>query len=215
MTKRLKIISSLIGKGEVLADVGCDHGIIAYTALKQKNFNRVIISDISAKSLEKARLLLKEFGASVKAIVCDGFCGYDEVPSVAVIAGMGGEEIYKILSSAPQIPNKLVLSPQKNSYLVRKFLVDNGYNPVCDYTIKDGKFYDIIVAEKGSASYTENELLFGQDNIKHPSDEFIEKIKKESNFYNLLIKSGKLNDESLNEIKEKLQKNYEVLNEGK
>ena len=214
MTRRLKIICSHLEKGQILADVGCDHGLVAEYALKNDLFEKVVISDISSKSLNKAQKLLEKYGDRVISIVCDGFSGYgDIVPSTSVIAGMGGEEIFSILKTAKTLSQKLVLAPQKNSHKVRSFLIENGYNITCDYTIKDDKFYDIIVAEKGKSSYSQLDILFGRDNLQKKGKDFLEKLEKERNFYNALIKSGRLNEESLLAVQKKLELIREVLNE--
>ena len=214
MTKRLEVICSYLGKGEILADVGCDHGLVAEYALKNDLFEKVVISDISSKSLNKAQKLLENYGDRVISIVCDGFLGYgDVIPTVSVIAGMGGEEITSILKNAPKLSNKLVLAPQKNSEKVRSFLVENGYNICCDYTIKDGKFYDVIVAKKGVSNYTELEILFGKGNLENKGSDFLEKIKKEREFYLNLLNSNQLNEENFSLVREKLNVICEVLNE--
>ena len=124
---RFETLFNLIGSGEVFADVGCDHGYISEMVIKNGKYKKVILSDISSKSLEKAVNLLSKYGDRVKFVVSDGFESYDEIPNEAIIAGMGGEEIIKILSGKI-LPDSLVLAPQKNTYKVRRFLLDNGIN---------------------------------------------------------------------------------------
>ena len=95
---RLDILFDLIGEGKVFADVGCDHGYIAEMVIKSGKYEKVILSDVSAKSLQKAVDLLSSYQDKVTFIVSDGFLKYDQTPDEAIIAGMGGEEIIKILS---------------------------------------------------------------------------------------------------------------------
>lgn len=176
--KRIAEIVKLIPKTELLADVGCDHGLVAYSALKSGRAKRVIISDISEKSLDKAINLLKPFGSAVQAIVTDGFNGYEETPDVAVIAGMGGEEIIKILSAFYRLIETLILLPHKNQEKVRAWVSDNGYKSEKDYTFKDGKkFYDIMLFSRGEGNYTELEIKYGKDNLKNRPSAFLEKLK--------------------------------------
>ena len=105
--RRVAEIVKLIPKCDILADVGCDHGLVAFGALKTGKAKRVIVSDISEKCLNKAVEALKPFGGAVKAVVSDGFTRYDETPNVSVIAGMGGEEIVKILSESAILVEKI------------------------------------------------------------------------------------------------------------
>jgi hypothetical protein len=110
---------------------------------------RATITDISAKSLQKAVSLLKKYidGGRCNYICTDGLNGVDENCDLVLIAGMGGEEIIKILREA-FIPKNFVFQPMKNAPLLREFLLQNGCNIECDDIFKDGKFYFII---KGSA----------------------------------------------------------------
>lgn len=85
----------------------------------------------------------------MKSVVCDGFSRIAEQVDEAMIAGMGGEEIVKILSAAAQKPERLVLQPMKNAPALRKYLVSAGYRIAEDVTFRDGKFYDVVVAERG------------------------------------------------------------------
>lgn len=215
MSKRLKTITSLVNKCKVFADVGCDHGYVAEEILKTDKADKVIISDISKPSLQKAVNLLKPYGERVKAVVCDGFSGYDGESDFAVISGMGGEEICDIISKSKFPPKSLVLSPQKNSDKVRKLLVNLGYFIYKDFTIKDGKFYDIIYAEKtGKESfYTEKEYLFGKDNLKERTTDFLEKLQNEEKLLITVINSGA--KEVLKEKTERLELIREIIYENK
>ena len=200
MTKRLKIIASHIGNCKIFADIGCDHGLIAEYVLKNNLFDKVIASDISSKSLTKASNLLKKYSDKVEFIVSDGFNNFNIVPDEAVIAGMGGEEIYKILNSATILPKRLILSPQKNQRKVRELLVRKNYKISDDYTVFDKKFYDIIVAEIGADTYSELELTFGRDNLKLMPKDFILKLKNEEKKVANILKENKV------------QNNYELIN---
>lgn len=183
MTKRLQEIFSLIPNCEVFADIGCDHGYLSLAVIKSGKAKKVIFSDVSEKCLKKAENLLKNF---VESGVAKGFVsnGFEKLPDsdLALIAGMGGEEILSIIENAKTLPSKFVLQPMKNSEKVRECLVKHGYKIVKDYTFKaDGKFYDLILLEIGEDNLTDLELFFGRTNlIERPSD-FIEKwtAKKE------------------------------------
>ena len=212
MTKRLKILTSHITFCNTFADVGCDHGLVSKFVLDNSLASEVIATDISKKSLDKAIKLLGD-KPNFTAICCDGFNGIKNVVDQAIISGMGGEEIVKILKDAKDIPNRLILSPQKNSYKVRKFLVDNFYKITNDYTIFDDKFYDIIVAEKGKDFYTENELIFGKDNLKNLPCDFTLKIKSEINLKMQVLKTPNLSSENKESVLNEVKKLKEIINE--
>ncbi len=179
MTKRIKEICSHIPKAEAFADVGCDHGYCARYVLENDLARRVYITDISAQSLEKAKTLLKneiEAGRCV-ALVGNGLSVLPEECTV-LIAGMGGEEIVKILSE--KIPPVFLLQPMKNTEKVRRFLAKNNCSLSLDYTFEDGKFYDLILGTRGGGDrYSEEEFLYGRDNLVRHSPAFIKKVRME------------------------------------
>ena len=179
MTERLKEICAHIPASEVLADVGCDHGYCARYALKNGLCRRVYITDISEKCLLKAKALLtKEIQeGSCIPLVGDGIAILPE-PCTVLIAGMGGEEIIKILSH--HIPPVFLLQPMKSTEKLRRFLVEKGCQISLDYTFEDGKFYDLILGTSGGGDrYTEREFVYGRDNLKNPSPAFRKKIRAE------------------------------------
>ncbi len=199
MTKRLEIITSHLKGGEVFADIGCDHGLVSKYVLDNGLFLKVIASDISFKSLEKAKKLLKKYEGKVDFIVSDGFKNFTVIPDEAVIAGMGGEEICLILNGAKVLPNRLILSPQKNTRKVREILIRKNYKILDDYTVFDKKFYDVIVAVKGCSNYTELELIFGKTNLEKKPQDFIKKLKTEKEkILNILSKNNLKDSELLN-----------------
>ena len=184
---RLDEIFSHVQKTAVFADIGCDHGFIAKMAVENKIADKILITDVSEKCLNKAVELLKRDIALgvVFPFVTDGFRGISFVTE-AVIAGMGGEEIISVLSE--YLPreriDRLILQPMKNTPKVRSFLIENGYNLIKDYTFyADKKFYDLIVCEPVKKDekivYSNDEILFGKQNLDELPSGFIKKIEKD------------------------------------
>lgn len=194
MTERLKTIFSALPEADVFADIGCDHGYIAKEMIKSGKCRKVIISDISEKSLSKAEKLLKgeiEKGKA-QAFVSDGFANLPPC-DLALIAGMGGDEIIKILKGAKSLPDKLVLSPMKKARKVREFVVSVGYAVVSDFVFSEGyMFYDLISLKRGEDRLTEEELEYGRTNITAPSEAFRKKVLWEIKNIDERIEKGDL-----------------------
>lgn len=146
MSERLRLIQSLITPAGTVADVGCDHGIIAEYCVNSGFFSTVIASDISENCLQKTKTRIGERDG-VKYICCDGLAyECDE----AIIAGMGGMLISKIIRSAASLPHTLIVSPHTDCREVRSTLIDCGYGITFDEPITDrDKFYFVIKAELG------------------------------------------------------------------
>ncbi len=212
---RLKILMTFVRPSFKLADVGCDHGYIAKAVLDEKLCENVVVSDISEKSLNKAINLLRPYiGKQAKAVVCDGLEKIDDDVDQVLIAGMGGEEIVKILSCSRFLPKRLVLQPMKNPEKVRKLLIEKGYGIEQDTIIFDGsKFYFVITADLNAkkTAYTQKELLFGKDNLNGNQtflDYLDDKIARLSVRGDL--KNAELNEkiEELKELKNEIKRNF-------
>ena len=211
MTERLEKIFSVLPSCEVFADVGCDHGYLAKAMLDSGKCRRAIVSDISAKCLKKAQDLLCDYIAdgTAESVVSDGFKSVKKC-DLALIAGMGGEEIVSIINSAPFLPEKLVLQPMKNPQKVRLTVVQAGYKIVSDFTFFSlDKYYDLLVLERGKDSLTNEEIEFGRTNILQRPDGFIRFIKEKIKKYEEILSSDKLGEKARREIAlamEKLKK---------
>lgn len=168
---RVAKLCAFIPPCNVFADVGCDHGYCAQYMLKNGLCKSAIISDISPKSLNKAEVLLADYIKSgvCRAVCCDGLEKIDGADLV-MIAGMGGEEIVKILDGA-YVPQKFIFQPMKNARKLREYLIKKG----CALTADDmffhgGKYYFVIVGENSGncPPYSEAELEFGRNSLKNP-----------------------------------------------
>jgi tRNA (adenine22-N1)-methyltransferase len=102
-----------------------------------------------------------------------------------LIAGMGGEEIVKILKDS-FIPQSFVFQPMKNAQQLRSYLLENGCQITADDIFKDGKYYFIIKGNNcGNAQkYTSAQIQFGKDSLNNPllSEYLNEEIKKNENY---------------------------------
>lgn len=208
MTKRLTEIFSVLPECEVFADIGCDHGYISYEMLKSEKAKKVLFSDISENCLQKAQTLLVEYIDSNRAF---GYVtsGFEKLPysDLALIAGMGGEEINAIINNAKMLPEMLVLQPMKNTEKVRENLIKKGYKLEKDYTFKDRKkFYDLIFARKGDDFLTQEELYFGRTNLQQKPLAFIEKITQRKVALQGFLCNEEVSDESKNELKKELER---------
>lgn len=162
MSERLDVIKSLIVPSKVIADVGCDHGLIAEYCAISGIAEYVIASDISEKCLQKAKTRLSGL-PNVRFVCCDGL-GYE--CDQAVIAGMGGILVSEIIKSAVSLPKTLIVSPHRDGGLVRRTLIELGYGIDRDIPIFDrNKFYSVVRADKacGYTELSELQIIFGKD----------------------------------------------------
>ncbi|MDE6868346.1 MAG: class I SAM-dependent methyltransferase, partial [Clostridia bacterium] len=142
---RITRLCSYLDKCNVFADVACDHGYCTKFMLDSGLCKKAIVSDISEKSLSKARILLADYigKGACSAVCCDGLEKVKGADCV-LIAGIGGEEIIKILRNG-EIPQNFIFQPMKNAKDLRIFLLERGSVLTCDDVFFDGKnYYNII-----------------------------------------------------------------------
>lgn len=154
ISDRIRVICSTVTPGETIADIGTDHAYVPLI-LYQKNISPdVIMCDISADSLSKARDSFESAGIDMSDSsfrVGDGLDVIDkgEVDAL-IIAGLGGVTIVDILShdiDKLRSFKKLILQPRNNSGPLRKFLYEYGFDITRDILVKEGKFScEVIVA---------------------------------------------------------------------
>ena len=140
-------VLNLAKPGDIVADVGTDHGFLAAHLAKSGVFSRVIATDISASSLKKAEILCNSLGLSVEYACGDGLLAAPEC-SIAAICGMGAWEIIKILQQ-PNVATRFVFVAMQNPKDLREYLLKNKYIIVQDKLVSQhGKFYFVMSAIK-------------------------------------------------------------------
>lgn len=151
LSKRLRAIVNFCDKNKIIADIGTDHGFVP-NFLYEEDYNRKIIAtDISLNSLNKAIEFSELRGnkGKIEHIVCNGL---EKIPPVnqIIIAGMGGILISKILDrdfEKARQAEKLILQPMQQVDYLRKFLYDKGFKILDEKIVfEDNKFFHIIVA---------------------------------------------------------------------
>lgn len=209
---------AFVGKPKRFADIGCDHGFVGASVSALKQVKKVYFNDISQKCLDKAVVSAKEFGNIKKCVFDKGFglSGFNNLKiDTCLIAGMGGEEIVKILENKPKklkIKN-LCLQPATKMLYLKRWLRDHSYKIVKDEFFCDGEvFYNIFKAKKGRCKLDEVSLAFGKQNLDEPSQVFknyifTELSKKQS--YVKDVTSLKLTEEInfLNQAKRRIEEN--------
>ncbi len=135
-------------------------------------------------------MLLADF-KNARPVLCDGLQKIDADCDCVLIAGMGGENVISILENS-FLPQRLVLQPMKNVDKLRGFLLKKGYKLEKDFIFKaENKFYNLIVALLGQDSLTEEEIVYGRDNLENPTKDFLEfllnKINKNKEILNGLL----------------------------
>lgn len=218
---RLKKVASYI-EGGTLLDIGSDHAYLPIYAVKNGIVQNAICGEIvkgpydsTVENIQAHGLADKieaRFGSGLEVVSED-----DDIDSIT-ICGMGGPLIADILSGGIENVSgmpRLVLQPNTYSYPVRRVLRDMGYAISDETVLRHGRhFYEIIVAERGEASYDEKALMFGPVNLTKREDAFIRKQERELEHQKRILANLEINSanqEKMNEIREIIDLLEEVL----
>lgn len=145
INKRLETLSAFINYGDVVLDIGCDHGLLGIYLTLNKDV-KVVSSDINDKPLAKAKENIKKYGLTnkIETRLGDGLDVISSDINTIVISGMGGLNIINILKSIKKYPNikKLVLSPNNDFKELRESINKLGFKINKETMVKDhNKFY--------------------------------------------------------------------------
>lgn len=191
---RLSLLACLSKGSEILCDVGCDHAYVLVDAIKYHGVKRGIAADIGEGPLKIAKetIFNNNLSNKIDVVLSDGFKNINLPFDTAIIAGMGGALISNIIiDGLSKIKDKkLILEPNNDAYRVRKTLSNNGFIIIDEFAINDmNKYYEIIVAIKGNASYNEFELKYGPILLNKRERAFIDHYKRLYDHINSIIDS--------------------------
>lgn len=177
---RLKEIAKYVKGYQTMADIACDHGYLGIYAVKYLGIKECLLTDINPLPLESARKNVEANALNpyFNFALGNGLKPLTKNYDVICIAGIGGCLMRDILIEGLNQLNKtkrLVLAPNTDAYEVRKFLKNNYFIVTNEEMVFDGKYYEIIVAEKTNeiVNYTEEELLFGPILLREKSINFV------------------------------------------
>lgn len=194
----MRMNAAFVTRGNVLCDVGCDHGYLAISLVESGVCPRAIAMDLRKDPLERARQNIADAHLSdkIETRLSDGVSELraGEADTV-LIAGLGGRTMIAILTRGADVlrsVSELVLQPQSEIYEVRKFLTSHGYmisdEEICE---DDGKYYVALkVLLRGAQPLstdntfapqplTERELRYGQVLLLKRSPVFLSYLEHE------------------------------------
>ena len=151
LSERMKAVAAMVTNGNVLADVGTDHGYVPIMLVNRGFIPSAIAMDINEGPLQRARenIIANQLQEKIDTRLSDGVSALSdgEVESI-VIAGMGGELTIRILTEGESVcrsVKELILQPQSEIQKVRKFLREHGYRIVDENMVyEEQKYYSVM-----------------------------------------------------------------------
>ncbi len=181
LSKRLQIIANLVPNDSNVADIGCDHGYLLIY-LKDNHFNGKLLGIDNKKGpIEsfKKNLVTKSYEDKIDVKLSNGLVDVDSTFNTIVIAGMGYDNIKKIVTDSInklEYVDTFIIDSHTKEEKVRRFFVSLNYLIENEVIINENDiFYEIIKFKKGFAKYSDDEYMFGPILLKEKSAIFIEK----------------------------------------
>lgn len=151
LSKRLHAVAAMVTSGNVVCDVGCDHGYVSIFLVKTKKCPKVYALDVREGPLGRAREHVEAYACAdyIEVKRSDGLLEMPAgVADTLICAGMGGRLVRKILSESMEkvwAMKELILQPQSELWLVREFIRQSGFLLVEeDMVEEDGKYYPVM-----------------------------------------------------------------------
>ncbi|MBS5064975.1 MAG: SAM-dependent methyltransferase [Hungatella hathewayi] len=191
LSKRLHMVASMVEKGSIPADVGCDHGYVAIYLIQNGISPHVFAMDVNEGPLERAREHVEEYGlaAYIDVRLSDGLSGLPcrggrPEADTLLAAGMGGRLMVKIMEEGRVTLAQMrwaILQPQSEIAKVRAFLLQEGFLFIQeDMVEEDGKYYTVMDVSRGAMEeMSQAERLYGAYLIRHKNPVLREFLKRE------------------------------------
>lgn len=198
LSQRLQGVADYIKKGNVVADIGTDHGYLPIYLTKNNICPKVYASDVNIGPLESARIQVgihkqEEF---IQLCLSHGANKLIDFPiNQVVIAGMGGGLIAEIIKNNPEFFHRvdsMVLQPMTGQRDLREFLMRNGYS-ILDENLAREKHHIYQILHVSYSRFEENpwsemELCIGRRLLEKGHDllpaHMAKQIKKWQSIFN-------------------------------
>lgn len=150
ISDRLLACAAFVRPGDLIADVGCDHGYLSIHLLQQGIAASVICSDVKELPLQSAIRNAEKYAFRDKMEFClsDGVQNIPRDFDCMICAGMGADTMVSILEAAPWLKDRkyrLILQCQSKTPMLRQYLSDNGYTISLERVLRDGRFLYTIM----------------------------------------------------------------------
>ena len=177
ISDRLLACANFVGRGNRVADIGCDHGYLSIHLLTNGIARSCIASDVNDGPLQSAQSNARKFGVAnkIEFYLSDGVQNIPRDFDDLVCAGMGADTMIHILSSAPWLKDDkytLILQCQSKTPMLRRYLSENGWRIYQEAVLRDGRFLYTIMEVAYRPEYpklTVGEWYFPPALLENPS----------------------------------------------
>jgi len=167
LDRRLQSALNLYDSCPLAADIGTDHAHLPVALLRSGKCQRMILTDISPRSVARAESEIARFHLSdrVEIRLGDGLTPLgDHSCAMISVLGMGGRTIHNILTGGKEYLSgaSLLLSAHSDIPAVREAVLSVGYHLESETPVYSaGRYYLMLLARPGAAPMTPLEIETG------------------------------------------------------
>ena len=226
LSNRLLAAAGMVTKGNIVADIGCDHAYTSIYLCQADIAPKVIAMDVNKGPLVGAKAHVEEAGLTeqIDIRLSDGL--QKLVPGEAdsvLLCGMGGLLMIKILSDYPEATasvKELILQPQSEIGEVRRYLHKQDYEITKEHMLKeDGKFYVMMRAVKSAVPQTyetECDYVYGKLLLEEKNPVLAEYLDREQRLrVDVLAALAGQDTENAKARKESLSREFSLIEEAR
>jgi tRNA (adenine22-N1)-methyltransferase len=152
LSLRLKTIENMVDPGKIVADIGTDHALLPVELVLSGKISRAYAVDNKSGPFQRAQQYIRASGCEsrVEAMLADGLSSVPEDADCWIIAGMGFDTAALILDQRQnvRVEQQLIVQVNHGVDLMRKYLMNNGWQIIDEKIIFDAHYYQIIKAIK-------------------------------------------------------------------
>lgn len=153
LSGRLRAVAGMVTEGNIVCDVGCDHGFVSIYLIRKGISPRTIAMDVNSGPLRAAGEHVREYGVTgyIETRLSNGVEALAAGEADTLIcAGMGGRLIVRIMEEGKdkiRLMKELILQPQSEVQMVREYLRKEGYSIADEnMVLEEEKYYPVIKA---------------------------------------------------------------------
>lgn len=217
LSKRLQTIYDMVQGPCVVADIGCDHGLLPIALVKNGKCDKAYACDVRKGPLSRAEEAIHSMGLQNQIItkLTDGLHGLEDDVEVVIIAGMGYDTIRNILQDSlekTKYYKQIIIQCNSRVDDLRRWLHQNGFMIDAEELIKDQHYYQMLSIHYEASDMSEEDYLFGiylEDHplfkeywthVLHKQKEIIKGMKPYHEGYQVTDKKIKMIEKKLKEL---------------
>lgn len=173
LSARLQTIHDMVKAPCILADIGCDHGLLPIALVQSQICMYAYACDIRKGPLQRAAIAIQKAGLQekIKPLLCDGLEALGDDVTTIIIAGMGYDTITGILLANKdklKYYKQIIIQCNHHVCELRKWLSQHGLCIDGEQLVKERHYYQLLSVHVEKQELSDEQCMFGLYLTQHP-----------------------------------------------